>query len=277
MGAALAYYSVFSLGPLLLLVVAFAGLFFGADAVRGSLTGQFRSLLGDTGGKAVEALLIGASSKSSGRVAAVVGVVLVLVSAVGIVAQLKDAMNTIWNVEDPRKAGIWWYLRTYLISSAGVLALGLLLTISLVVSAALSAISSAFDGEAAATSSFWQAVNFLVSLAVLSLLFGMLFKWFPDTVVRWREVWLGAVATALLFDVGKFVIGLYVGSQGLESTYGAAASIVVLLIWVYYSAQIVLFGAELTHAYAVERSRRLKHNPETPSPNRANFPRRARR
>ena len=268
LGAALAYYSVFSMGPLLLLVTAVAGLFFGADAVRGRLSAQFRSLLGPTGSKAMEAMLAGASSKPAGHVAAALGVVLILVSAVGVVAQLKDAMNTIWNVEDPKETSIWWYVRTYLVSFAGVLALGLLLTIALVLSAALAALSNAVGGEAAA-STLWQLVDFVFSSAILAALFAMLFKWFPDTEVSWHDVWFGAIVTALLFNIGKLLIGWYVGSQGLESTYGAAASIIVLLIWVYYSAQIVLFGAELTHAYAGERGSRRRQGPNSVAAHKA--------
>jgi membrane protein len=249
LGAALAYYSVFSMGPLLLIVSSIAGLFFGADAVRGSLTGQFRSLLGDTGSKAVEAMLAGASSEHSGLLAGVTGVVLLLVAALGVVVQLKDAMNTIWNVDEPKEAGIGWYMRSYLVSFAGILGLGFLLAISLVISAGLAAFSS-WAGTAATL--IGETLNFIVSLVILTVLFAMLFKWFPDTEIAWRDVLPGAATTALLFNLGKFAIGWYIGTQGLESTYGAAASIVVLLIWVYYTAQIVLFGAELTHAYATE-------------------------
>ena len=251
LGAALAYYSVFSMGPLLLIVTSVAGLFFGADAVRGNLSAQFKSLLGETGSRAVEAMLAGASSPHSGRLAAATGLVLLLVAALGVVVQLKDAMNTIWNVEQPTQAGVWWYLRTYLVSMAGILSLGFLLVVSLVVSTGLAALSS-WTGSASAA--VGQGANFVVSLAVLSVLFAMLFKWFPDTEIAWRDVAVGAVATAVLFNVGKLAIGWYIGSQGLESTYGAASSIVVLLVWVYYSAQIVLFGAELTHAFAVVNS-----------------------
>ena len=142
LGAALAYYSVFSMGPLLLIVISIAGLFFGADAVRGSLTSQFRSMLGETGSKAVEAMLAGASSAQSGRWAAATGVVLLLIAALGVVSQLKDAMNTIWNVEEPKEAGVSWYLRTYLVSFAGILGLGFLLAVSLVISTGLAAFSS---------------------------------------------------------------------------------------------------------------------------------------
>ena len=266
LGAALAYYSVFSMGPLLLIVTSIAGLFFGADAVRGSLTSQFKSLLGETGSKAVEAMLAGASSESSGMIASVVGVLLLLVAALGVVVQLKDAMNTIWNVEEPKEVGIWWYLRTYLMSFAGILGLGFLLAVSLVVSASLAAFSSWFG---TGTALIGEAINFLVSLAILVTLFAMLFKWFPDTEIAWRDVLPGAIATAFLFNVGKFGIGWYIGTQGLESTYGAAASIVVLLIWVYYSAQIVLFGAELTHAYATESGSRQAGSVNESSPHKA--------
>jgi membrane protein len=260
LGAALAYYSVFSMGPLLLIVTSVAGLLFGADAVRGSLSAQFRSLLGETGSKAVEAMLAGASSAQSGHLAAIAGVALLLVAALGVVAQLKDAMNTIWNVEEPSEAGLWWYVRTYLVSFAGILGLGFLLAISLIVSAGLAALSAS-SGAAAAIG---EAINFVASLAILTALFAMLFKWFPDTEIAWADVLPGAATTAVLFNLGKFGIGWYIGTQGIESTYGAAASIVVLLIWVYYSAQIVLFGAEITHAYAAEGSRRIEAEASTP-------------
>ncbi len=249
LGAALAYYSVFSMGPLLLIVTSVAGFFFGDEAVRGSLSAQFRSLFGDTGSKAVEAMLAGASSATSGRLAAVFGTLLLLVAALGVVVQLKDAMNTIWNVKEPEEAGFWWYLRTYLVSFAGILGLGFLLAVSLVLSTIIAALSSWAGPLSLAVG---EATNFAVSLAILTTLFAMLFKWFPDAEIAWGDVLPGAGVTAILFNVGKMLIGWYIGTQGLESTYGAAASIVVLLIWVYYSAQIVLFGAEITHAYAVE-------------------------
>ena len=252
LGAALAYYSVFSLGPLLLIVTGVAGLVFGQDAVQGALTGQFRSMLGTSGSQAVEAMLKGAAVESSGRLAALFGIVLLLVAALGVVVQLKDALNTIWEVKEPEYAGIWWYLRTYLISFAGILSLGFLLAVSLVISTALTAFSN-YAGGTATESLFWQALNFVVSLGVLTGLFAMLFRWFPDAEITWSDVWPGAVIAALLFNIGKLAISWYIGTQGLESTYGAAASIVVLLIWIYWSSQIVLFGAEISHVYASQR------------------------
>jgi membrane protein len=250
LGAALAYYSVFSLGPLLLIVVSVAGLFLGTENVSQAVSGQFRSLLGPLGSQAVEAMLKGAGSLSGGLLAATFGIVLLLVAALGVVVQLKDALNTIWETQEPEGAGAWWYVRTYLISFAGILGLGFLLAVSLVISTALAAVSGWLGGGEAL---LWQAANFLLSLAVLTGLFSMLFKWFPDADVAWGDALVGGVITALLFDVGKLGISWYIGTQGLESTYGAAASLVVLLVWIYYSAQIVLFGAEISHVAAVRR------------------------
>jgi membrane protein len=166
------------------------------------------------------------------------------VAAIGVVVQLKDAINTIWETTEPKSAGLWWYIRTYLVSFAGIMGLGFLLAVSLVVNTVLAGVSGWLGGG---ENVIWQAVTFLVSLAVLTLLFAMLFRWFPDADVAWRDAAAGGLVTALLFNVGKLAISWYIGTQGLESTYGAAASVVVLLIWVYYSAQIMLFGAEVTH------------------------------
>jgi membrane protein len=252
LGAALAYYSVFSLGPLLLIVTAVAGLFFGADAARRSITSQFRSMLGETGSQAVEVMLKGAESSTVGGLTAGLGIGLLVIAALGVVVQLRDALNTIFEVKEPEDAGIAWYAKAYALSFAGILALGFLLAVSLIISAALAAFSSWLSGSAAESFALTM-LNFAVSLAVLTLLFSMLFKWLPDRQLAWRDVWLGGFVTALLFNVGKSAIAWYIGSQAFETTYGAAASIVVLLIWIYYSAQIVLFGAELTHAYAARR------------------------
>jgi membrane protein len=254
LGAALAYYSVFSLGPLLLIVVSIAGLFFGREAVSTALNGQLRELLGPAGSQAVEAMLQGGGSQTSGTLAALIGVLLLLAAALGVVVQLKDAPNTIWEAKEPEHSGVWTYLRTYLISFAGILGLGFLLAVSLVINTALSVFSSWLgSGETL----LWEALNFAISLAVLSALFAMLFRWFPDADVTWRHAWAGGLVTALLFNLGKTVISWYIGTQGLESTYGAAASLVVLLIWVYYSAQILLYGAEVTHVL----SRPTGHQP----------------
>lgn len=254
LGAALAYYSVFSLGPLLLIVISIAGLMFSEEAVRGSLNAEFRQLLGPDGSQAIDALLRGAASREAGSFTALFGIGLLLVAALGVVVALKDALNTIWDVEPTNGGGIWWYVRTYLISLAGVLALGFLLIVSLVISTVLAALV-AWAGTAIGNEALLgQAASTLVSLLVLTSLFTMLFKWFPDAGVRWQDAIAGALVAAVLFEAGKLVIAWYIARQGLQSTYGAAASIVVLLIWVYYTAQIVLFGAEVSRAWALRRS-----------------------
>jgi membrane protein len=250
LGAALAYYSVFSLGPLLLIVVSVAGLFFGREAVSFALNSQLRNLLGAAGSQAVEAMLQGAGSQVGGSIAAVAGVVL-LMFALGVVVQLKDALNTIWETKEPEHSGLWEYLRTYLVSFAGILGLGFLLAVSLVINTALTGLSSWLG---AGETLLWALVNFIISLVVLSALFGMLFKWLPDADVSWPDAMMGGFITALLFNIGRTAISWYVGLQGLESSYGAAASLVVLLIWIYYSAQILLFGAEVTHVLSARNT-----------------------
>jgi len=248
LGAALAYYSIFSLGPLLIIAIGVASLFFDGGAVQQQIMGQIRSLVGDQGAQAIEAMLAGASTGSQSLVATVIGFVILLFGALSVVVQLKDALNIIWNVERTPVSGIWGYVRTYGLSLAAILGLGFLLTISLISSAVISGMGQAFGsgfGEAAL-----QAINFALNFLVLTLLFAMMFKYLPDTDVGWRDVWIGAALTALLFNLGRFLIALYLGKQGLESTYGAASSIVLILVWIYYSAQIVFFGAEFTQVYA---------------------------
>ena len=254
LGAALSYYSVFSIGPLIVIAIAIAGLFFGADAVRGEVTGGLKGMLGESGTKAIEGMLEGANKPQQGIIATVIGIGALIFAAIGVVVQLKDAMNTVWEVKAPPGKGIWGFARTYVLSFAGVLSVGFLLLVSMLLTTALAAAGKylgSFLPEAAL-----QALSFVVSFGVITLLFALMFKWLPDTEVEWRDVWLGAVITALLFEIGKSLIGLYIGKQGLESTYGAASSIVVVLVWVYYSAQIVLFGAELTNVRAKQNQNR---------------------
>ena len=245
-GAALAYYSVFSLGPII--VIAIAGLLFGRDAVTAQVMSSIKEMLGDAGSNAVGAMLAGASRPSSGIFATILGVATLLFAAIGVVVQLKDALNTVWDVEESQETGLWHFARNYVLSLAAVLALGFLLLVSLVVSAGLAAagkFAGAYFPEGAL-----HFVSLITSFVVVTILFAMMFKWLPDVSVGWEDVWLGAFLTALFFEVGKEAIGFYIGKQGLESTYGAAASIVVVLIWVYYTSQIILMGAEITHSYA---------------------------
>jgi membrane protein len=205
-------------------------------------------MLGDAGAKAIEAMLAGASRPAEGVLATVIGVAALLFAAIGVVVQLKDALNVAWDVDKSEASSIWHFARSYVLSFAAVLALGFLLLVSLLITAALAAAGrfvAPYMPEA-----FLHVVSTLVSFAVVAALFAMMFKWLPDLSVDWHDVWLGALLTALFFEVGKVAIGFYIGKQGLESTYGAAASIVVVLVWVYYTSQIILMGAEITHAYA---------------------------
>jgi membrane protein len=250
-GAALAYYSVFSLGPLMVIAVAIAGLVFGQEAARGEVETQLSGLLGDAAAKATDAMLAGASKPQQGIVATVVGTTILLFTALGVVVQLKDAFNTVWEVDAKKISGVWQFVRSYLVSLAAVVSLGFLLLISLIFTAGLSAAGKYFSANLPETT--LQVAGSLVSFGVVTFLFAMMFKWLPDTEVGWGDVWLGAAATAALFEVGKLLIGIYIGKESLDSTYGAAASIVVVLIWVYYSSQIVLLGAEFTHTFARRR------------------------
>jgi membrane protein len=256
-GAALAYYSVFSIGPLIVIAIAIAGFVFGRDAVGGQVASSMKDMLGETGAKAVQVMLIDASRPRAGALATLLGTGALLFAAIGVVAQLKDALNTVWDVRQPPGSGVWYYVRSYVLSFAGVLALGFLLLVSLLVTTALAAIGK----YAAVYVDEWvlHLTNLSASFAVITLLFGMMFKWLPDTIIDWYDVRLGAILTTIFFEIGKSAIGFYIGKQGLESTYGAAASIIVVLIWVYYSSQIILMGAEITRAFAEYRgSRRQK-------------------
>jgi membrane protein len=250
-GAALAYYSVFSLGPIIVIAIAVAGFFFGSEAVTGQVAGSIKDLLGDTGAKAVQAMLADAGRPRQGTIASLLGLGALLSAAIGVVVQLKDALNTVWEVEATPGQGTWYFIRSYVVSLAAVLALGFLLLVSLMVTTVL----AAFSKYAAPHVAEWllHFINSLVSLAVVTLLFAMMFKWLPDAAVDWYDVWLGAALTAVLFEIGKSAIAFYIGKQALESTYGAAASIIVVLIWVYYTSQIILMGAEVTHAFASHR------------------------
>ena len=251
-GAALAYYSVFSLGPLLLIIIAIAGFAFGEDAVRGTLNSEARELLGAEGAAIVTTMLDGAASREASSFTAIVGISLLLVTALTVVVQLKEAMNTVWDVQQPSGGTVLWYLRTYFMSLLGVMALGFLVIASLVISTTLTAVSS-WASDIPIDTRFWELLNTGITVLILTALFTMLYKWFPDAKVRWSHAWPGALAAAIMFAVGKLAIAWYIGRQGLQSTYGAAASLVILLLWVYFTALIVLLGAEISRAYALSR------------------------
>ena len=212
-GAALAYYSVFSIGPIIVIAIAVAGLFFGREAVSGQVAVSIKDMLGDSGAKAVEAMLADASRPREGMLATFLGIGTLLFAAIGVVVQLKDALNTVWEVQQPGQ-GVWQFMRSYVVSLAAVLALGFLLLVSLVVTTGLAAVGK----FAAPYMQEWvlHLISILVSLSVISLLFAMMFKWLPDAEVNWYDVWLGAIITAVFFELGKAAIGFYIGKQGLE-------------------------------------------------------------
>lgn len=247
-GAALAYYSVFSLGPVMVIAVAIAGFVFGADAARGEIEWQLHGLLGNAAASALDAMLVGADKPHQGLLATAFGTIVLLFSAVGVVVQLKDAFNTVWDVDARKISGVWQFIRAYLVSIAAVIAVGFLLLVSLIFTAVLSAAGKYVNAQL--PEGTLQASGSLISFVALTGVFAMMFKYLPDTEVDWRDVGLGAAITAGLFEIGKLLLGIYIGRLALGSTYGAAASLVVLLIWVYYTAQIMLLGAEFTHVHA---------------------------
>lgn len=253
MGASLAYYSMFSIAPLLVIVIAIAGLFFGADAVRGAVYAQLADLMGENGAKAIEEMLSHASEPKTGMLAAVVSVAVLLLGAAGVFRQLQAALDRIWRAPVlPKESGVWRWLRANLLSIGMVLALAFLVTVSLLLSTVLSTLGKWWGGILGGWEVLAQLLDVLVSFGVLTLVFAMVYKIMPRAQIRWHDVWIGAAVTALLFTIGKFLIGLYIGKSTIASSFGAFGSLVIVMVWVYYSAQIFLFGAEFTWVYANE-------------------------
>ncbi len=250
LGAALAYYTSLSLAPLLLVIIGIAGLAFGEEAARGQILGQLQALVGEQGGRAIQDMLANAQKPSSGIVATAIGLVTLLLGASGVFGQLQDALNTVWEVQPKPGRGIVGLVKDRFLSLTMVLGTGFLLLVSLVVTAAIAAAGGALASLGPGLEAAAHVVVAIVSFAVITVLFAAIFKFLPDAEIRWRDVWVGAVTAAALFVVGKFAIGLYVGHAGIASAYGAAGSFVVVLVWVYYSAQILLFGAEMTQVSA---------------------------
>ncbi|MDB5097467.1 MAG: putative rane protein [Cyanobacteria bacterium RYN_339] len=249
LGAALAYYSVFSMAPLLLIAVAIAGLVFGHDAAMGYVANALDDFVGRKNAVALQDMIQHARTPSTSLVSTISGVVMLVLGASGVFVQLKDALNTIWGIE-PAPLGVWGTIRQTFFSVTAVLGTGFLLMVSLVISAVLAALNHYFGSILPGGEGLWNLVNQGVSLVVFAGLFALMFKYLPDAKVAWRDVAIGAIFTAVLFTVGKWALGLYIGMAGIATPFGAAGSLAVMLIWVYYSAQILFFGAELTKAYA---------------------------
>jgi membrane protein len=251
MGAALSYYTVFSLAPMLLIVIGVAGLVFGADAARGEIVTQLRGLMGEQGAVAVEELLKSANDPGKGILATVIGFATLLVGATAVFAELQSSLDRIWRTPaPPNENGIWGIIRTRFLSFGLILGLGFLMIVSLVLSAALAAMGTWFSGLLGGWEFILQALNFIVSFGVVTVVFAAIYKFMPHAKIAWPNVWVGAIVTALLFTIGKFLISLYIGKSGVASGFGAAGSFAVLLVWVYYSAQIFLLGAEFTWVYS---------------------------
>jgi membrane protein len=252
MGAALAFYSAFSLAPLLIIVISVAGAAFGDAEVRRVVVDQFRTLIGPTGAEAVEGLLEAALNMQSGVIATIIGVFVLLIGATTVLVELQDDLDRIWQAPPRHESGVMAMIRVRILSFGLILGIGFLLLVSLVVGSALAGIRQFW--RAAVPVGWWLAIlDFTLSIGVFTVLFAMLFKWLPNVKIKWKDVWTGALTTAILFNVGRFAIGLYLGQAATVSAYAAAASFSVLLLWLYYSAQIFLLGAEFTWAHAKYR------------------------
>ena len=250
LGAALAYYAVFSLAPLLVLLISIAGLAFGREAVEASVNAQAGGLVGEQGGEAIRTMIQGASKPSTGIMGTVLGLVTLLFGASGVFGQLHDALNTIWEVQPKPGRGILGMIKDRFLSFTMVLGIGFLLMISLVVSAGMAALGEALGNFLPVPEIVLHAINLVISLGVISLLFAMIFKILPDADIAWGDVWIGGFVTAVLFTIGKYALGLYLGKSDVASAYGAAGSLIIILLWIYYSAQILFLGAEFTQVYA---------------------------
>jgi membrane protein len=250
LGASVAFYTLFAIAPMLLVAIAVAGSLFGPEAVRGEIVGQIDGLVGTEGGKAVQALLQGASRRDENIIAASIGAVTFVMAACGAFLELQAALNSIWRVKPAPDGHFTDFLLDRVRSFGLVVAIGFLLMVSLAVSAAIAALSTWLGQWAPAMPIVLYSLNTLVSVAVTAILFAIILKFLPDVELKWPDVMTGAIVTALLFTGGKHVIGLYLGQSATASSYGAAGSVVVLLLWVYYSSQILLIGAEFTRLYA---------------------------
>lgn len=254
LGAALAYYAVFSLAPLLVIAIAVASLVFGEQAAQGELVQQIEGAIGPKAAEAIQEMLKHTHTSGGSVLAASLGIALLFFGASGVFVELQDSLDTVWKVRPRPDRGFFNMVRDRLLSFTIVLGTGFLLLGSLIVSTTLSALHEFLASDA----TVWQTVNSLISFALVMLLFALIFKLLPDATVAWRDVWVGAALTALLFTVGKYLIGLYLGHSSTTTAFGAAGSLALVLMWVYYSAQIFLFGAEFTRVYALRRGASIR-------------------
>jgi len=258
LSAALAYYSVFSLAPLLIIAIAIAGAVFGEDAARGAIEYQLTDAIGGDAARVVQDMVKAAYLEDKGVLMTVVGVAILLVTASVVFAQLKDAMNTVWGITVKPGRAVKGFLKSRLLALSMVPVIGFLLLVSLVISTATGAATNWLGSALPVPGFIFQTLSFLVSLGVVTVLFALIFKILPDADIRWRDVWIGALITAILFTIGKLLLGLYLGREGAASAYGAAGALILLLSWVYYSANILMLGAEFTQVYARRSGHRIE-------------------
>ncbi|MEH2464640.1 YihY/virulence factor BrkB family protein [Nostoc sp.] len=250
LAAALAYYTIFSIAPLLIIVIAIAGVVFGEDAARGQIVGQIQGLVGKDGAQFIQTAIQNANKPQTGAIASIISVVVLLVGATGLFTELQDSLNTIWEVKPKPGRGVNNMIRLRFLSFAMVIGIGFLLLVSLVISTGLAALVKYFGNILPGIDFLWRIVNFVLSFSITTALFGLIFKVLPDVKITWNDVFIGSVITSFLFSIGRFLLGQYLGNGSFGSTYGAAGSLVVLLAWVNYAAQILFFGAEFTQVYA---------------------------
>lgn len=262
LGAALAYYTVFSLVPFLVVVIALIGLVLGQEAAQSAILSHIATLVGDQSAAAIKDMIQRADQPSTGLVATGLAVVTLLFGASGVFGQLQDALNTVWGVEPKEGRGVWGFIKDRFLSFVAVLGTGFLLLVSLILSSALAAFGKWFSGLLPLPEALLHLFNFVLSFVVVTGLFALIFKVLPDARVAWRDVWVGALLTAALFTIGKYALGLYLGKSNVASAYGAAGSLVLILVWVYYSAQILLYGAEFTQVYANRLGERIVPAPD---------------
>jgi membrane protein len=259
-GAALAFYTMFSIAPILVLVIAIAGAFYGEQAAQGELFGQLRGLVGPQGAEALQAVLAGARNQEEGKLATLVASALLLFGATTVFAELKSSLDEIWQLPPLTQGTVWDTVRTRLLSFGMVLVLGFLLMVSLVVSAALAVLEKYWNGLWANAALALTVLNWLISFLVIAAMFGVIYKLLPRVALSWHDVIIGALGTAALFTLGKYGIGAYIGNSGVANSFGAAGSLIALLLWVYYSAQIFFLGAEFARQYALQLGS-LRHHP----------------
>lgn len=285
LAAALSYYTIFSLAPLLIIAIAIAGAVFGDDAASGEIVRQIEGLVGKAGAEVIQTALQNAQKPDTRNFASIISIGVLLFGASNVFAQIQDALNTIWEVEPKPGRGIWQTLRKRFLSFAMVGGVGFLLLVSLILNAVLAGMVNYFGGLIQGFDFVWQFANFAISFGVITLLFALIYKVMPDAKIAWSDVWIGSAMTSLLFVIGKSLLGLYLGNGSFGSAYGAAGSLIVLLAWINYAAQIIFFGAEFTQVYATkygshivpdENARRIPQsdNP-TQGMKRRNSPRRS--